>query len=74
MDDGREYVEANGLMLSAVNGADSWWLAAADVAKTLKSATSADLPVEQVTKVDLGHCQINLRTCTTPVRRAILAA
>jgi putative tryptophan/tyrosine transport system substrate-binding protein len=53
MYDGRESVEADGLMSYAVNVADSWRRTAVYVDKLLKGAKSADLPAEQVTTLDL---------------------
>ena len=58
----REFVDAGGLMAYAVNTPDQFRRAAAYVAKILKGARPADLPVEQPTRVDLV---INLKTAKT---------
>jgi putative ABC transport system substrate-binding protein len=54
-----EMVQAGGLMSYGPNLADIHRLAAAQVAKILKGAKPADLPVEQATKFELA---INLKT------------
>jgi putative ABC transport system substrate-binding protein len=56
---GRPYVEAGGLMSYYPNHEDTWRQAAVYVDKILRGAKPADLPVEQVTKLELV---INLRT------------
>src|SRR5262245_3023852 len=56
---GRPYVEAGGLMSYYPNHEDTWRHAAVYVDKILRGAKPADLPVEQVTKLELV---INLRT------------
>ena len=50
---GSEDVEAGGLMSYGVNGPDLYRRAAGYVAKILKGANPAELPVEQATKFDL---------------------
>jgi putative tryptophan/tyrosine transport system substrate-binding protein len=55
----REFVDAGGLMVYAVNYADLYRRAATYVAKIFKGAKPADLPVEQPTKFDFI---INLKT------------
>ena len=55
----KEYAEAGGLLVYGPNLPDLWWRSAAYVAKILKGAKPADLPVEQPTKFDLV---INLKT------------
>jgi putative ABC transport system substrate-binding protein len=49
----REFVDDGGLMAYAVNTPDQFRRAAAYVARILKGAKAADLPVEQPTRVDL---------------------
>jgi putative ABC transport system substrate-binding protein len=58
----RDYVEAGGLMSYGENFVDEARRAAVYVAKILKGANPADLPVEQPTKFELI---INLRTAKT---------
>jgi putative tryptophan/tyrosine transport system substrate-binding protein len=56
---GRHFVEAGGLISYYHNSADTWRRAAVYVDKILRGAKPADLPVEQVTKLEL---LINLKT------------
>jgi putative ABC transport system substrate-binding protein len=58
----REYPAEGGLMSYGPNLADSYRLAAVYVAKILKGASPADLPVEQSVKIELV---INLKTAKT---------
>ena len=56
---GRTFVEAGGLMSYYPNHEDTWRRATVYVDKILRGARPADLPVEQVTKLELV---INLKT------------
>jgi putative ABC transport system substrate-binding protein len=56
---GRPFVEAGGMMSYYHNPDDTWRHAAVYVDKILRGAKPADLPVEQVTKLQLV---INLKT------------
>jgi putative tryptophan/tyrosine transport system substrate-binding protein len=56
---GRQFVEAGGLISYYHNPDDTWRHAAVYVDKILRGAKPADLPVEQVTKLELV---INLKT------------
>ena len=56
---GRHFVEAGGLMSYYPNSADTWRRATVYVDKILRGARPADLPVEQVAKLEL---LINLKT------------
>jgi putative ABC transport system substrate-binding protein len=59
MYEGRQYIEAGGLMSYATNDVDQWRRAAIYVDKILRGAKPADLPVEQPTKFEFV---INLKT------------
>jgi putative tryptophan/tyrosine transport system substrate-binding protein len=59
---GRHFVEAGGLMSYYHNSADTWRRATVYVDKILRGARPADLPVEQITKLEL---LINLKTAKT---------
>ena len=59
MFEGRDYVEAGGLVSYSTNDAESYRRAAVYVDKILKGAKPGDLPVEQPTKFELI---INLKT------------
>jgi putative ABC transport system substrate-binding protein len=59
---GRHFLEAGGLMSYFHNPEDTWRRASAYVDKILRGAKPADLPVEQVTKLEL---LINLKTAKT---------
>src|SRR5262249_51900588 len=59
MNEGRDYVEASGLLSYATNDAEQWRRVSYFVDKILKGANPAELPVEQPTKFELV---INLKT------------
>ena len=56
---GAGYARSGGLMGYGLNGADSYRSAAASVAKILKGAKAADLPVQQPARLELV---INMKT------------
>jgi putative ABC transport system substrate-binding protein len=55
----KEFVEAGGLLSLGLDLVDSYRRAAAHVAKILKGANPAELPMEQPSKFDLA---VNLKT------------
>jgi putative ABC transport system substrate-binding protein len=56
---GRQFAEAGGLISYYHTGAETWRRATVHVDKILRGAKPADLPVEQVTKLELV---INMKT------------
>ena len=66
---GRDFVEAGGLMSYAANFTEMWRRAAAYVDKILRGAKPADLPVEQPTKFEFV---INLKTAKQRIVTVVL--
>jgi putative ABC transport system substrate-binding protein len=68
----RDFVEAGGLVSYGPNLRDAFRLAASYVDKILKGANPADLPVEQISKVELTVNQRTARALKLAVPQSLL--
>lgn len=68
----RDFVEAGGLLSYGPDLRDAFRLAASYVDKILKGAKPADLPVEQVSKVELAINQKTARTLRLAIPQSLL--
>ena len=68
----RDFVEAGGLVSYGPDLRDAYRLAASYVDKILKGAKPADLPVEQVSRVELSINQRTAKTLNLTIPHSIL--